>query len=461
MGGMQGGDAGAALGAGQASGAAAGTGGQAGTVMSGGQSSGAAAGAGGGSSGDGGRGLFDVEVRLASEEDPKAPSTVGIVTWSTAAGTPTSAKIQFGLTTEYGTEAPVDVEAEGLRTLLLGMKPGRTYHFRIVAAVGGQELTSEDFSITTGDAPAATLVSILSYAVISAEEREPGFILTSYWNEAQKGMVLILDADGDIVWWYDSELENGVGKAAISADGRDVWMITGAATLNEPLLRVGIDGLGFETYSNAVGSHDIVPVEGDVMAFAALLSAAEVDRSGQTRTILPPLEVSGGAPIPHCNAIAYGRASGTYAVSNRGADVYLFPQSGATPENTLLLSDIVGSIPGWDGIQHGIELLSNNHLLMFANQEGASETDPNQRFSTAIEFDLADGTEVWRYEGNELSTNYGGVQRLPGGNTLVTYSNAGVIHEVTRDQRKVLEVTTNEYLGYATWLPSLYPPFSL
>jgi hypothetical protein len=65
---------------------------------------------------------------------------------------------------------------------------------------------------------------------------------------------------------------------------------------------------------------------------------------------------------------------------------------------------------------------------------------------------------VWRYEGGVHSSNFGNVQRLPNGNTLVNYSNAGVIHEVTPDRVKVLEITANPYLGYATWRPDLYGP---
>jgi hypothetical protein len=398
--------------------------------------------------------LFQVNVHLASDEDPKAPTTVGIVAWSTTAGTPTSATIQFGLTTDYGMEAPVDVKATDLRTLLLGMKPEKTYHFRIAAQVGGASLVSKDFTVTTGSAPAATLVNITRYEVLSEQEREFGFIVTSYWNEGQAGMVFILDSDGDIVWWYDTGLAAGVGRAAVSDDGRDMWMISAAAALNEPLLRVGMDGLGLETYSNVLGSHDIVPVEGDVMAFVALFTATEVNRSGQTKTILAPLDLN-TTPLPHCNAIAYDKATGTYAVSNLNEDVYLFPRAGGTPDNTVRLSTLVGSNSTWGARQHGVQLLSTNRLLVFANQ-GSPGALPDQWFSTAIEFDLEDGEEVWRYEGNLYSANFGGVQRLPGGNTLVTYSNTGVIHELTPDQRKVLEISANEYLGYASWRPSLY-----
>jgi len=416
-----------------------------GALGSGGQATG-----GGSSSGGGTSTLFQVEAHLASEDDAKAPTTVGIVSWSILGGTPSSATIQFGLTTDYGMQAPVDVTAEELRTLLLGMKPEHTYHFRITAELSGESLVSEDYTLTTGSAPPETLVDPIKYEVLSAAQREPGFIVTSYWNETQPGMVFILDPDGDVVWWYNSGLSSGVGRAAISDDGRDMWMISAAASLNEPLRRVGMDGLGLQTYSNVVGSHDIIPMEGDVMAFVGLITATEVNRAGQTKAIFPILDVS-AIPPPHCNALGYNKALGTYVVSDLTEDVYMFPRAGGTPENIELLTSILGPNSGWGGFQHGVQLLSNNHLLMFANNEG-------QDLSTAIEYNLDDGEEVWRYEGNQYSANFGGVQRLPGGNTLVTYSNAGVIHETTPEQVKVLEITTDEHPGYATWRPSLYGP---
>jgi hypothetical protein len=405
------------------------------------------------SGGAGGTSPFQVEVHLASEESPKAPSTVGIVTWSSLQGEPSAASIEFGLTTDYGMSAPVDADSGDLRTVLVGMKPERTYHFRIVAEVGAESLVSEDYTLTTGSAPDASVLSPVDFQVLLDEEREPGFIITSYWNnQSQSGMVFILDSDGDIVWWYDSEIDIGVGKAAMSDDGRDLWMINGAASQNDPLRRVGMDGLNPQTYTSVNGSHDIVPVEGSVMAFVALFTAAEVDRSGPLQTILPPLEIN-TIPPPHINALAYNKTLATYLVSNLTEDVYIFPRAGATPETTTLLTSIIGPNSGWGGAQHGVQLLSNNHLLLFANQES---NDPTA--STAIEYDLDTGQEVWRYESDHYSGNFGNVQRLPNGNTLVNYSNVGVIHEVTADGVKVLEITTNPYLGYASWRPDLYRP---
>jgi len=401
---------------------------------------------GGGPGAGGSSTAFEVDVHLASEEAATAPTTVGIVTWSTTLGAPTSAKIEFGLTTDYGMEAPVDVSAPDLRTLLLGMKPESTYHLRIVAQVDGDEIVSEDLTLETGAAP-EQLAQSVDLEVLSAEEREPGFIVMSHWQGACAGMVFIVDQDGDVVWWYDSQVEDGIGRAAISADGHDLWMVNGAPSLNGPVWRVGMDGLNKQEYGSVLASHDIVAVEGDAVAFVGLLKASEMDRAGQETTILPPLEPTAG--LPHCNAIAYNHALGMYAVSNRQEDVYLFPRTGATPENIVNLTSIIGPNSTWGGSQHGVHLLSNNHLVMFANAEGGD-------LSTALEYDLDNGEEVWRYEGNEFSDNFGNAQRLPGGNTLVVYSNAGVIHEASPDQNKVMEIKATEFLGYASWRASLY-----
>jgi hypothetical protein len=399
---------------------------------------------------------FEVNVHLASEEDPLAPTTVGVVTWSTPLGTPTSAKIQFGSTTEYGMEAPVDVNAEDLRTLLLGMKPDRTYHFRIVANVGGGEVFSDDYTIETGAAPEADWVSIVGYEVMNPERRQAGFVVCSYWSGDQSGKVFILDQDGDIVWWYSSMLEYGAAKAAISADRRDVWMVAGNGLTSEPLVRVGIDGLGRTEYDGSDGSHDIVAVEGDVMAYLnyGVMGVVEINRASRGETVFKiadfPLEPGGNSLLQNLNGLGY--EAGKYVVSRHDVDVYVFPRAGATVGNTTVLSTVLGGNSRWGGYQHGVQLLPDNRVLVFANREGG-DAGP----STVVEYDMDDGEEVWRHESTLFTSNYGGVQRLPGGNTLITYSNPGVIREVSPSGEVILEITGHGNMGYSTWLSSLYP----
>lgn len=426
-----------------------GTGGTKGDSGSGGTSDGGAGGA-------TGAGSFTISARLASEDNSDAPTTVGLVDWSTTAGTPTEATIQFGLTTDYGMEAPVDVTEPELRGVLLGMKQGRTYHFRIVVTVNEQEIRSADHTIETGALPERTLVE--DFDILSESDRERGYILTSFWDMGPEGfsaMAFILDQDGDVVWWYGPELKQGVAKAALSADGRDVWMVSPSLTGGEPLARVGLDGLGPESYQSTRGNHDIIPVRGDVMAFVNY-GVWEIDRAGQEKEILnlddlPPVDPSAPLSYHHPNALDYNQERDEYLLSARFSGVYSFPRAGATSENITDLSTILGPNTGWGANQHQIEVLDSGRFLMFANRV---KDDPPE--SAVLEFDLSDGSEVWRYEGGEYSENFGGVQRLPGGNTLVTFSNAGVIHEVTPNGEKVLEVTCPYKLGYSTWLPSLY-----
>ncbi len=410
----------------------------------------------GGTAGD----SFQISAHLASEDDERAPTTVGLVQWSTTLGTPTAATIEFGPTTEYGMEAPVDVTQTELRGVLLGMKPEQTYHFRVSATLDGQTVRSNDTTIRTGAPPATNLLT--SYEILVPDKREAGYIVTSVWNQGVGGMAFILDAEGDIVWWYDPDLEDGVARAAISADGRDLWMISSSITGGEPLVRVGLDGLGRQAYSNTSGTHDIIPIEADLMAFidygsAAGIGVSAIDRSGQLSEILdqedlPPTGPDAPIDIHHLNALAYDSEIDTCFLSALYSDVYSFPRAGATSDNIVALSSILGSTSVWGERQHGLQALGDNHLLMFANQ---AIQDPAE--SSVIEFDLSDGSEVWRYNGGEVTQNFGGAQRLPGGNTLVVYSNAGVIHETTPDLEKVLEVTSAFKLGYATWVPSLYP----
>jgi hypothetical protein len=394
---------------------------------------------------------FDVSVHLAREEYVYAPTTVAIVHWTTTLGKPTRATIEFGLTTEYGTVAPVDATDAGFRGVLLGMKPKRTYHFRIVAEIDGKHVASDDYTVTTGEGPTAQEVGEITFEVADGR-RQPGFILTSYWSGEQKSMVFILDQDGDVVWWYPSRLSHGVAKAAISADGRDLWMVSGIGFGSEQLRRVGMDGLGWEDYRQSDASHDIVAVEGDVMAFIDYRynGIVEIDRSGWETFIVRTRDLPANDVGHQLTALSY--RDGRYALSSREADVFVFPRRAEVQvEDTVSLTSLVGPAANWGGYHYGVELLPDNHLLLFANRAGG-ESGP----STVIEFDLDKAAEVWRHESASYTAQYGDAQRLPGGTTLITYSNEGLIQEVSNTGQVLLSVTASPFLGYSTWLPSLY-----
>ena len=147
----------------------------------------------------------------------------------------------------------------------------------------------------------------------------------------------------------------------------------------------------------------------------------------------------------HVNALRYNEAENLYTISDRSSTIFTVKRSG---EVTWRLSDVVSNAT-YGGIQHGHHLLENT-LLVFANQA-------ENRRSMVYEFNRSDGAVANVFDGGEYTNTFGSAQRLPGGNTLVTYSNAGAISEFDTDGIEVMTLQTDP-IGYATWRADLYGP---
>ena len=103
--------------------------------------------------------------------------------------------------------------------------------------------------------------------------------------------------------------------------------------------------------------------------------------------------------------------------------------------------------------------LENGNFLFFSNG-----TFHGSDASQALEYTLntsgtLSATQVKAYKS---STNYhsdtlGDVQRLPNGNTLVTFSNNGLIEELDSSWNVVQSLSGGTF-GYADWRPTLYGP---
>ena len=102
----------------------------------------------------------------------------------------------------------------------------------------------------------------------------------------------------------------------------------------------------------------------------------------------------------------------------------------------------------WGGAQHGHQLLDNSILIFANNAAGSSK-------SQAIEFGL-DGSLIKKFASAGGATNFGDVQRLPSGNTLITYSTSTLIQEVDASDTVVLEIKAAGSFGYVEFRPSLY-----
>ena len=446
---------------------------------------------------------------LASEYDDNAPTTVGIVTWSVdeTIGTVESAEIRFGLTPTFGMVASVDVTEPSsyYRTLLLGMKPGRTYFFQVVVTTsGGTTYTSTCNSIETGPLP-PNLLSV-NMSTDLRQYREPGFLISEITFD--ENLAFILDVDGDVVWWYKYVNNSNITymcRAVMSYDGK-YMLITFDTGKEDPdyLLKVRMDALETEIFANGA-SHDVTAVNENTIAYLdwgeggdwypSVYEMETLDNGiTVTRDIFETADVEGyddwtiPNEEPKLNALRYYPEvmgpwgtlypKGLYSAGDKAFDIFVINPAveSSDPNDKIVfrLSEVEGadSYKPAEHWNHGHQLLYDNTgitgILIF-NTFKTDGAAPNTVIEYALEYSIAENkwTVVGEYEHDiepgMFTAAFGDVQRLPEGNTMVTVSAPGKIVEFDSDWNKVLELdvhgaVTNRGVGYTCWRPTLYGP---
>lgn len=431
------------------------TGGAGGAGATGGASGGAASGGSGGSGG----GTPDICTFEISDTLSADIPTVGVIDWSTDLAGMTEARIEFSLDDpeedELNAGSGGPISASESRALLLGLKAGRSYTYRIVATAGETVCVSSNRSFTAGTAPAPPVITRVAGA--GAASRSAGFIVTCSYSGTS---AMIIDTDGDVVWWTDVPFT--CSRAHMDWDGEYLWMLKANPTFDDlgEVRRVRMDGSGAETITGLAGSHhDFAVLPGGTTAFLVwadegTLSSDLVERSaeGTLRTVArldgATLGTSNNLDF-HANALRYYLGDDSYTVSDLGAQgIFELNRQG----QRLWRSPM--SLPG----VHGHQLLANGNLLYFEAHNGNSTPlfDP----SPVHEYSFSGDTEtlVWSYLDEGRSVTLGDVQRLPNGNTLVTYSTDGSIHEITPAKALVQSLEDAGQLGYSTFRETLYGP---
>ncbi len=429
-------------------------------------------------------GGFDVTLSLS-----EAIPTVGIAEWSTPA-TIDSAHVDFGRESgNYEFSAPVDLSEPNHRTLLLGMKESTTYYVQVFAESGGTTHSSDVLTLDTGvlsnQLPAISVNDVNPAAVYG------GFTVTCNGGIGNNpagpspgaGWAFIFDKDGDMVWAYDltDTAVASCTRARMSYDGKDMW--AGNFSNVSPdgaLLRLSMDGLTSETFSLPARNHDFAVLpnnnivyqeqqnggagRGGVDEGADNISELDVE-TGMSRVLYDEntdfaeqIAESGAhtnyvAYVPFLNAISFSmRHTSTIGVIS-------FPPPG---EQAQLLMTFGGPLSDFDfswDYQHGHEVMENS-IIIFNNTAATG----NQSAAIEYEYDVntGHGTQILDYTSGLASFAFGEVQRLPNGNTFVTYSVAGVIHEIDASGT-LLRETSLTPIGYTRHRKTLYgppPPFS-
>jgi hypothetical protein len=463
------------------------------TASTGGAAPGAAGGAAAGGASAGGIGAgaagtlnaggapcaFDVTATTS----PAIP-TVGSVDWSTTLADLEHAELTYTLDDaadgerNRGGQAPADVSSSAAHTLLLGLKQNRNYTFHVEAtSTEGVTCTSPDYHLTTGtlaNAPSITRTAT------DASATAGGFIITT-GGFGSTAPVAIVDADGSVVW--TAPAPTSASRARFDYEARNLWVLAANAQNGTADVRsVSLDGL--TSLSNPPGleraHHDLVAMPGGVIA-TFVWSKGGIDQEsdlvarspdGSVTTLFHvgsnlyaggPSVQGGGAHSYHCNSLAYYPADQSFTIGDRNPSSFVkVKQNGELVwqfGGTCSGAKTTACVPGSWQVNHGHQLLDDGTFLFFNNTSmGSSNPSNADEFTLSVSDTLhASSLKQWTGSAHEHSDTLGDVQRLPNGDTLVTFSNVGTIYELDPAWNVVQTLRASSF-GYSEWRATLYGP---
>ncbi len=405
-----------------------------------------------------------------------------------------------------------DVEIEsGVLTLpVLGLMPSTDYEMWITAfGADGSAADGPSVRFRTGELPP----DLPAFTVQRRGEPAPGYTMLSWTSFAgeppqpQAQPVLIVDSTGRVVWYRQldhlvidwQKQPNGTYTAAVEdveipelgfsgtlyfqldnlGDVVRTWSAVGPSPTDDHELRLLPNGDALLLAINERrmdlspwgGGRDGI-VLGNILqrldsSGRLLFSWDALDRLSIGATdplVLSQLTEDSTLDFTHANAIDVTE-DGNYLVSLRHLSqvIKIDSQSG----------DIIWKLGGVDGdfafeadplggfsLQHAIRELPNGNLLLFDNGNG-HHPPQSRAVEYRLDLDRRVATLAWQFnpEPHLFGQAMGFTQRLPNGNTLITYGFLPRVQEVTAEGQVIWDLQApqgNGWIYRAIRIPSLY-----
>lgn len=407
-------------------------------------------------------------------------ATVVIVTWKTAV--PTTGYAEFGPTAKLGARTPIDVAASTDHTaILLGLTADTPVFYRAVSAEGGKAVaTSGVASIRTGPLPVGLP------ALTRTGNGYDGFVVVPILGATTA--VVIINANGDIVWYHSDDRMLDFYRARLSIDGKSLLynaaQISGEPSAASELVRVSLDGSQSTSIPIPFLAHDFVEHPDGTLgaiAFDDMTDASgnrvrgnkvvEVAPDGSNqRTIwtswncFDPVATPGDDPQQgwtFSNALDYDPVEDVYYVGMRNfSSIAKVNRSTGACEWVLGLYGATFTIASGSARflhEHQFDVVGNHILVM--DNDGAPG-DVSRVLEYELDFQAMTATEVWSYTANPSVYTFvlGEPIRLPDGGTFVNWSTAGQMERLDASGTTVWKLNTDAGFAFAfqTLAASLY-----
>jgi hypothetical protein len=390
------------------------------------------------------------------------------VTFTTTLNEPTQAEIDFGpLGSEPTMVAPVDLAKPSDETYLLGMKPGKSYAYRVKLTNAAGSCTSEDYEVDTGTFDDWQVPQVV---MLDQTQVANGFIVQTAAGGAD-GRAFILDSDGTVVWLSPSGVfANDISRAHLSWDARRLYVVrANPNNLGGSVMSMAMDGTDVRTLPNTDSAHhDLAAIPGGIAILRWNQSGAgapsevvELADDGTERVVLADVSSVYSSDVFHTNSLHYYERDDSYTLGDPDPSLYVkitrqgelvWQFGGDNPKDPA--KNFSGVTP-WQA-NHGHHLTAASTFAFFNNGPGfGTAVQSSAVVAYALDESTLTATPIARFTGTN-SWILGDVQILPNDNYLITGSTSGIITELTPSGMAVMTLQGFGELGYSEFRTTLY-----
>jgi hypothetical protein len=406
--------------------------------------------------------------------------TVVNVRWTTAVDS--IGYVEFGPTRDMEFNTPIETTpGKEHSATLLGLTADTEIFYRAVTWDGAAAGASAVATIRTGDLPVGMP------RLTRVGDGHTGFMVVPVLSGGGSSVVTIINANGDIVWYWSDDRDLDFYRARLSIDGKSLLYnaanISGEPSEASELVRVALDGSGSTSVPVPLLAHDFVEhPDGTLAAIVAEYrdfqgtqlmgdKIVEIAPDGTETTVwsawdcFDPAVVIGDNPTmgwTFANALDYDPAAGVYYLSMRNfSSITRINRSTRACEWVLGLSAptftfAVGSARFLH--QHQFHVRGDRILLM--DNDGSPGNE-----SRVLEYQLDTtnkvATQVWSYIADPSVYTFvlGEPFRFDDGGTFVNWSAAGQMDRLDPQGNRVWKLNTSAgfVFGFHTLAASLYP----